>query len=356
MLSLSLSLLAYISDDVIRVRIRELKTLKDKLQVAQDRLSKLASEFADGKSRALSPLTFEITEASDVQKYYREYVRDLAQELPRLFHEHGPLHRWASRSYEEIHDILLNFGRSVFSRIRNVEIEQVIMDKREEETAEVRLKILRQDSIPFWNRDLTRMSGGGIYLEPITVIGVPDSSNTIYKEVREGEMLASTHNNHAITVLTTRHGLTLFALQQYDDYKRRYERHRKRQISPIHCFDVLNTRWMKTIFAVAQALVLIKKEGNRFQIYLPAEHKMLQEKIDLGLGLNNALERFLSVADHAGQVEPLIDNYIRQEGIPNAGAAIERYMNDPYSRSPSLQEIEKELKALAFDYKKDYLG
>ena len=353
--SLTLTLLAHISDDVVRERLRELETLRDKFQVAQERLSTLAAELADGKSRALSPLTYEITDAQDVNRYYDQFVRDLTQELPRMFEEYGQLHTWAARSYEEVHDTLLNFGRSVFAAIRQINVEQVIMEKRDQETPEVRLEMLRDDSIPFWNRDLTRMSDGGTFLETLAVIGVPDRDNTIYTEVRSGEVAASTHNRHAVTVLTTRHGLTVYALQQFDDYQRRYERHRERQVSPLHCFDVLNMRRMKTVFALGQACGYIIREGNRFFLYPPAERETLQEKIELGMGLRKALDRFLSVAQYPKQIETLTDKHMAEKGGEHTWKIVEDYINSPLSSSLNLRALEQELKRLALDYQKEYL-
>jgi hypothetical protein len=353
--SLSLSLLAYLSDDVVRVRMHELETLRDKLQVAQDRLSRVAGELAKGKSRALSPLTYELTDSDDVNRHYAQYARDLTQELPRLFEENGTLDTWVSRSYEEVHDTLLKFGRSVFAGVRQVEIEQVIMDKRAQETPEVRLENLREDSIPFWNRDLTRMSDGGTFLETLAVIGVPNKDNTIYKEAaRAGEVLSSTYNRHAVTVMTTRHGLTVYALQQFDDYKRRYERHRERQVSPVHCFDIIDTRKLKTMFALGQAFGYIKKEGGRFFIVVPDEVVELQEKIELGQGLRNALDKFISVTDHVRKVETLVTKHIRANLIGSKEAA-QAYINAPSSKTPDLVELEKELKLLVRKYKEENL-
>ena len=351
--SLALNLLAYLSDDVVRVRLRELETLREKLKEAQDRLSRLAAELADGKSRALNPLTYEITDAGDVDKYYQEYVRDLGQEVPRLFEEHGRLHTWDSRSYDEVYQTLLHFGRSVFEGIRQVSIEQVIRDKRDEETPEVRLERLREDSTPFWNRDLTRLADGGAFMETLTVIGVSDAADTIYREVREGEAQVSTRNPHAVTVLTTRHGLTVYALQQFDDYKRAYERHLERAVSPLHCFDIGNTRWLKTLFALGQAFNFIRREANRFYFYPQAKHKSLQKKIELGVGLHNAVHRFVTVPDYSQQLETMVEQYIATEGQFQTSLVIEDYITAPLSRSSELQELEEELKSLLFDYREE---
>ncbi len=355
--SLTLTLLAYLSDDVVRVRLQELENLKDKLEVAQDRLSRLADELSDGRSRSLSPLTYEITDGSDVDKYYDKFVRELIQELPRLFEENGALHYWQSRSYEDVHNTLLDFGRSVFAGIRDVDLEQdVIMEKRDQVTPDVRLEELREDSVPFWNRDVTRMSDGGTFLETITVIGVQNKNDTIYSEVREGEMLASTHNRHAATVLTTRHGLTIYALQQFDDYKKRYERYRERQISPLHCFDIGNIRWMKMMFAVGQAFDCVQEEGNRYFIDFPAEFETLKETVDLGHGLSNSIETFLSVVEYSKQVEKLIEQYVKDESAKMVEKKLDAYIEAEYSKSTSLKEIERELKDLALEYKTEHLG
>jgi len=354
--SSGLSLLAYLSDDVVRVRLRDLETLKDKLQAAQSKLSELADELANGRSRALSPLTYEITDAQDVNKYYNNYVRDLTQELPRLFEENGELHAWNGRSYDEVYQRLLNFGRSVFVGIRQVDIEQVVMDKRDRATPEVRLEELRDDSMPFWNRDLTRMEDGGTFIETITVIGVRDKSQTIYSEVREGEMLASTHNRHATTVLTTRHGITIYALQQYEDYKRRYERYRERQTAPLHCFDISNTRWIKTMFAVGQAFSYVKQDKNRFFIDFPAEYETLKEVAELGHGLTKALEKFIITIDYPKRVEQLINQYIRDQSTQTVEKMLDAYINAEFYKSAELQDTEKELKQLVLEYKTKHLN
>lgn len=356
LLSLALVLLAKTSDDVVRVRRQELKTLKDKLQVAQEHLAEMDRELASGKSRARSPLTYEITDAGDVDRFYERFTRDLIQELPRLFEEHGALHTWTARGYEDVETTLLNFGRSVFASVRQVEIEQVIMDKRDDVSPAARLEELREDSVPFWNRDLTRLSSGATYLETIAVIGVPDRDTTLYKDVRAGEVLASTHDRHGITVLTTRHGLTVYALLQFEDYKRRYERYRERQIAPLHCFDILNTRWLKTLFGLGLALGYIKKESrNHFAFYPPAEHEALQERFELGHGLRKAMDRFVSSSEYPQQMEALVDIYIKQQGEEVAWQAIEDYMNEPLSVGRDLQELEKELKGLLFEYRQDNL-
>lgn len=346
-----LGILAFLNDDVIQEYTREVRTLRDKIQVTADRMSKYATELQRGKSRTTNPLTQEVTEGGDIEHYYQLYARELTAELERLFEEQGQLHSWSDRSYDQMYEKFLQFGRSVFAKIREENIERVIREKAKAEDPDARLARLRQDAVPFWNRDIVRMTNGSSSIETISVVGVPDRDDSIYNNPLPDEVVTSTYDNHQVTVLTTRHGLAIFALQQYEDYKRRYERYRALSVAPLHCFNILDEAEIKRLFALGQAFGYIVREFNRFHILPPSQHQSLQERRELGQGLNNALNAFRRNTAYQQEMKGLLDRYERRNSLTDIVGKINQYLETPQASAEDVRRLQQELFTAALAYR-----
>ncbi len=348
---LTLGILAALSTQTDR-ELAKLRALADKLTEARDKLARRAAELAEGRSRALNPLTHELTSANDVDKYYTQYVPDVKQKVTGLLSKMNGLYAWAGGGSEELHDVILEFGRVTFAPLREVRIEDVIRDKQAEVTAAERLEQLREDSVPFWNYDPTLMTDSGVNVESIIVIGVEDAARSLFgHETRRGEMLTSTRDAQRITVLCTRHGLTIYALQQFEDYKRRYEAHRQRKVSPLHIFDLGDPRWARTIFAVGEALGLVEELGAANYYY----HTDADERADLARGLEAALRAFAANPEAVTMVERAVDGYIGEVGKSAARETIETYLAQELAAAPDRRALEQELRDLAREYMERYL-
>ena len=279
---------------LIEQKEQDTHNLLEKLESARKRLERLAAELSSGHSRTASPLTYEITDAEDVERTYRELVPDVQRQQARFLEAAGGLTSVAALDYEQVYNLLLGFGRDTFAPVHLKKIEDVIKGKSAWRSPDDRLEVLRQDSVPFWNIDLTRMPEAGSALQPIVVIGVENKSDSLYTgKVRTGEQLTTTRDPHSLTVLHTKHGLAVNALQQWDDYRRAYELHLRRKVSPLHIFDMGDPRRARTVFALGEAFGFINVTPPANYYYeIPAEHATLSTRVDLDRGLPNTIRMF----------------------------------------------------------------
>jgi len=233
----------------------------------------------------------------------------------------------------------------------------VIQEKREEMRPEERLERIRRDAAPFWNYNPALLSDGGVGMDSINVIGVEDKSASIYRDIatRTGENLTTTRDPHAITVLHTKHGLPLSALQQMEDFRRAYEEHLRRRASPLHIFEIADPRKAKTVFGLGMAFKFIWETGAA-NFYCKNDVPY-GEPIPLGKGLSSALDKFISTARYIEMVERMVEAQISEIGKVRAlQEIIQPYLEQPVSGGGERAEIERELRRLVKEYADAFLA
>lgn len=339
----------------VEEQIKEVKGLIDKLDQVHERFERSAREMMDTFDKAAFPLSTYITDEADARQYYEQYRRTVDEEVVR-FLDSCSLSDQRDRQPGEIAKEVFEFVRETFAPIEEYEVEQIIEQKRRLRAPEKRLEDLREDSLPFWNYDAARLQEGGS-LESIRVIGVEDSSHSIYTDkIRRRETLSSTHDPHQVIMFHTRHGLPIFALRQVGEYRRRYDEHRERQISPLHLYP--NLPWLQDVeagkqkFALGQAFDLIFKTGVW---YYCRPRDPMYDDIRLGQGLDTAVTQFLSDNQLLNDVSAMVEEEIRRIGNEEAAKTIYEYVRQPRSSGPRGEtELELQESARAFLEEMDY--
>jgi len=332
-------------------QFKEVSALVDKLGQVHERFQQGARSLGREAGRMPHVLSTDITSPEDVESYYNRYAREVSEELTRFIDQIGSLYDWRDRLALDIAQDIFNFVREPFEPVTQEKIEQIIEAKHRQISLEQRLEELREDSIPFWNYNPVRMQSGGD-LESIRVIGVEDGSHSIFVEaIRARESLVTTRDHHQVTVLHTKHGLPIFALQQIDDWRRKYEEHISRRRSPLHLFPALP--WVQDIkagkqwFAVAEALGFITKKGVWYYC-TPKDSRL--DPIRLAQGLEVALDRFLSDPQLLSEIQEMIEAKIAEIGNDEAAIAIYEYEHRQRSPGP-VAKIELELQLAAGEFR-----
>ncbi len=333
-----------------------LSKLQDHLRSAADTLDRrFRSQLAD-KGSNLSPLTTDVTNPNDVSRLYRTYAPTSPQGVAQMLERTGGFYTWVNRPYNEVESRILEFTRWVFREINNVKISEIMTEKRNELSPEARLDKLLQDALPFWNYERARLDMDG-ELDNIMVLGDEDSTQTIF-QLRKAMNIISTRDPHRITALNTKHGLPLFALRQYPDYKERYNTYKRRNISPLHLFpnmsfnDDKGEKEVWQWFALGEAFDLIRQTGMNDYEYVP-EDKLIKP-LKLGQGLSRSLAGLVQNEEAQIEIQERVRTIWGKIGHDAARQKIEKYMEPPKRLSSGnntqVEELRNTLRVLAREY------
>lgn len=350
--NLAISLLSQLNATADELQ-KQLSTMLDKFTTVEARFVHEARERERESGQMRFVLSTDITDIHDVDRYYAQYAREPAREYTRFLERNESLYALGSQGEGDIGRAVFTFAQELFQPIVQIELESVIQEKRERIRPEQRLEDLREDSVPFWNYDVTRMISGGD-LESIRVLGVQDKNESLYRDlIRRGEALISTRDPHTFTVLHSKHGLPIFALEQMDFYKDKYQDHMKRQVSPLHLYPDLP--WLegeeaaRQWFALAQAFGYIEKTGVW---YYCRSRDELEAPIRLAQGLDASLNSFVHDAALVENISTMIEDKIRDIGNERAVEILDQYLALPNSRDPDVARLETDLKKLARQFKR----
>ncbi len=351
----ALSLLSTLLSSIGTAQTR-LNSLLEHLRGAADNLNRKAMARLQEKSNSLSPLTKDITDTDDVSTFYNRYALDSRQAVSQLLDQTGGFFNWVNLSYPEVEARILDFTRSIFKPITTVRISDVINEKRSDQTPEARLDKLLQDALPFWNYEQARLTDAGT-LDAIMVLGDEDSNRTIF-QARAAMSIISTRDPHRVMVLHTKHGLPLFALRQYPDYKERYNSYKRRNVSPLHLFPSLpynddkgeKQAWQ--LFALGEAFEMIKPAALNAFDYIPGDK--LAKPVRLGMGLGQALSNFVQNEEIQRDLEARLNKTWSVKGQEWAQTTIMKYIepSKPLSGNVASQAetTRNELRVLAREY------
>src|SRR5690606_982957 len=103
--------------------------------------------------------------------------------------------------------------------ISEISVESVILNKDQGQNRK-RLNDLIERSVPFWSYTKAGKLPAEWKPQEIVVVGVEEKEESIYKNaVGREQQLTSTFDKHQLLVLQTKHGLPLFGLTQYEQYR-----------------------------------------------------------------------------------------------------------------------------------------
>jgi hypothetical protein len=325
-----------------------LRGLQEKITFAQKRLAQW--QFGGGRGAEVSPLVWQVIGPEDKDNYYNRYLQAREDWLAHLITSVGGLQALQGKSEEEVEALLLDFGRDCFKKVRSIGIEAVLKERRDGEGPEVWLERLRQNSVPFWNFS-EPVLGEEVRLYKVSVLGVDDAQNTVYAgEQRRGELIASTSDRHRITMFSSSHGLPSEALQQFRVFAGSYRRYIAQGMSP-HVIQVGGEAAWRA-FALGQAFDLIKQRGAIFFCVLPgpADQPDRVSESELGQGLATAVGSFVNLPECVAEVEKLVNDKIQSLGRDKAREVLQKYIQQPRSKSPGVAEVESQLRTLVGAY------
>jgi hypothetical protein len=327
---MAIALLANLST-TIQAKRAALQGLADRLQFIQSQFGAFVERFSGGKSRTDFVLAQDITTEADIERYYTEHFGRLgASPSASLLDTQGPLHTWVDLEQDEITDRILRYTRSVFDDLHQISIEQIVTEKREQVDPDKRLQDLVNRSSPFWMYRKEGVLGQDWEGEQIVVIGVTDRERSIYKNLTEAsQVLTSTFDPHQITVLQTKHGVPLFALTRYKDFKQDHDHVLRADLKPLYVFPEVRPGGEKArqIFALGVAYGFVFKSGTFYHI-LPEDAGT--QPVKLETGMEKSLSRFRNSDELIGLVSRHVESQIAREGSDPAIEILEGFMREPY--------------------------
>ena len=328
----AIALLASLSTKIQNLRTLVQRTI-DRLQFAQGQFDHYVEKNSSGKSRTDFILAQDITTDSDIEQYYKKYFDTLGDKpASGLLDTKGPLHTWLNLEQDALVENVLSYARSVFEPLRqDITIESIILQKKEQLDPRKRLNDLVNRSVPFWMYRTAGVLGQDwAGEEKIVVIGVPDKNKSIYKDVVEkGQQLTSTFAPHEITVLQTKHGVPLFALTQYKDFKASHDFVLSKRIKPLYVFPEVRPggEKAKQIFALGIAFGFIFKSGVYYHI-IPSNPRDLPIQLDQGMA--DSLSTFRYNANLITHVSNQIEDQIARVGADSAKQTLEGFVRGAY--------------------------
>lgn len=327
---MAIALLAGLSS-TIQAKRGSLQGLADRLGFIQSQFDVYADRLATGKGRADFVLATDITSKDDIERYYAEHFRRLGTApATGLLEAQGPLQSWVALEQNDIAERVLQYTRSFFDDINQNTIENVILQKKDSVEPEKRLSDLVNRSVPFWMFQREGVLAQDWSAEPIIVIGVTDAEQSAFRDQKIGDAkLTSTFDPHQITVLQTKHGVPLFALTQYRDFKQAHDYVMKNSVKPLYVFPEVRPggEKAKQVFALAMAYGFVFRTGVYYSV-LPEDPGY--PPTQLAQGMEGSLSVFRNNDDLIARVSRCIEDVIQRDGLESAKAVIAQFIREPY--------------------------
>ncbi len=328
----SIALLASLSANIQTARAAVQRTI-DRLQFSEGQFDQYVEKHGQGNPRTDFILAQDITTDEDIEQYYQQYFGNLgATPAAGLLDSQGPLHKWLGLDQEALADRILEYANSVFEPLKtDVTIESIILQKKEQLDPRKRLIDLINRSVPFWMYKTAGVLGQDWAGEKkIVVIGVPDQTKSIYKDAIEKEQqLTSTFDPFELTLLQTKHGVPLFALTQYRDFKSSHDFVLSKRIKPLYIFPAVRPGGEKArqVFALGIAYGFIFKSGVYYHI-IPADARDLPIQLDQGMA--DSLSTFRNNETWINHVSKQVEDQISREGVDASTQTLEQFIKEAY--------------------------
>jgi len=328
---IAIALLAGLSSSLQNKRALLQRTV-DRLQFINSQFEAYLERFGSGKPRTDFVLAQDISTDQDIEHFYKEHYDRLGgAPASALLDSQGPLHAWLESEQEQIADKILAHARSVFEDLKSISIEQIILDKKDQVEPRKRLQDLINRSVPFWMYRTAGVLGQDwAGEEKIVVIGVPDKDRSIYKGAEEGgQQLVSTFDPHQITVLQTKHGIPLFALTQYRDFKQSHDHVMHRGLKPLYVFPEVRPggEKAKQVFALGVAYGFIFKSGVYYHI-IPEDPGHAPIRMDQGM--SESLRGFRNNDELINYIAKSVEDQISREGVEAAIQVLDSFVKEPF--------------------------
>jgi hypothetical protein len=325
---IAISILASLST-VIQNRRAALQATIDRLQFIQNQFDTFVTKNTGSKAKPDFVLAMEITDDADIEKYFTDHFKRLGTApAGGLIETQGPINAWLEMDQLAIANRVLAYTRSVFADIREISIENILVEKRELVDPIKRLQDLINRSVPFWMFREAGVLGQEWENDLIIVVGVPDKERSIFTNftAKEGQTsLTSTFDKHTITVLQTKHGVPLFALTQYRDFKQAHDHVLRTNMKPLYVIPEVRPggEKAKQVFALGVAYGYIFKSG----VYYPDTGR---PPIRLDQGMEASLNSFRNNEELITHVASLVEEQISREGVDSAITLLEGFINEPF--------------------------
>jgi hypothetical protein len=329
---MAIAILASLSKNIQDLRAKVQRTI-DRLQIVQGQFDQYVEKHGEGKARTDFILAQDITTDADIEQYYGQYFGNLgATPAVGLLDSQGPMHTWLDFDQETLAQRILGYTNSVFEPLKtDITIESIILQKKEQLEPRRRLIDLINRSVPFWMyKTAGKLPQEREGEEKIVVIGVPDREKSIYKDATErGQQLTSTFDPYELTVLQTKHGVPLFALTQYPDFKSSHDHVLSRRIKPLYIFPEVRPGGEKArrVFALGIAYGFIFKSGVYYHI-VPTNPRDLPIQLDQGMA--DSLSTFRNNETWNNHVSKLVEDQISREGVDTARQTLEQFVREAY--------------------------
>ena len=329
---IAISILASLST-VIQNRRASLQATIDRLQFIQNQFDTYVTKNTGSKAKPDFVLAMEITDDADIEKYFTDHFKRLGTApAGGLIETQGPINAWLEMDQLAIANRVLAYTRSVFADIREISIENILVEKRELVDPIKRLQDLINRSVPFWMFREAGVLGQEWENDLIIVVGVPDKERSIFTNftAKEGQTsLTSTFDKHTITVLQTKHGVPLFALTQYRDFKQAHDHVLRTNMKPLYVIPEVRPggEKAKQVFALGVAYGYIFKSGVYYQVINPDTGR---PPIRLDQGMEASLNSFRNNEELITHVASLVEEQISREGVDSAITLLEGFINEPF--------------------------
>lgn len=314
----------------IAVKRSKLQNLANRLQLIQTQCQSFVDRSDEGKLQADSVLAESITSKADINAIYESHLTRLGERPETALMENkGPLRDWADLDQDEVAMRVLAFGREWFADLRDITVESIINDKNKLVDTRKRLQDLVSNSVPFWSYQKERLTQEW-QDQRIVVVGVRDKETSIYKSaLEEGQQLTSTFDPHTITVLQTKHGLPLFALTQYPNYKEKHDKVMRDGLKPLYVLPEVRPggEKAKLYFALGLAYGFVFRSGA---YYFVTPEDAAYQPAQLSQGMAESLRSFRNDVEIVALVTRQVDTEMDRTGRDATTKMLEDYIRTPY--------------------------
>lgn len=279
--------------------------------------------------------------------------------LTRLFDRYAPLTTdtlaalfsggtspldWWDAPVEMIETALLAACRPAFAAVAALSVEDAIMLRADRATPEGFYNWLMEQATPSWNLDRTRLPDGGAGLQRLAVLGVPDETNSIYRQ--HATMLVSTGDRTRVTMFVAHVGAAHTAIQQWSSYQAAYD-HVRGHV-PLHILPQFqaDNEHARQAFALGLVFRFITSQGAYFH-YNPADR--LARPAKLAQGLANALQAFIKHDDMVRETWERIEQGVASRGVEATLRTLSAHYNTGNGPVPT-DDLVLELKRLVRAY------
>lgn len=306
-----------------------------RVQAMIDRLRRIEQQFRSTVERIAGEdrshvLAQEIATKADFEQYFRDYKeRGPVRPVIGLADQYGPFGRWLDLDQESMANYTLDFTRELFRPIEDISVETVILEKDKDQNRK-RLVDLINRSVPFWSYRRAGVLPTEWKPQEIVVVGVDEKEDSIYKNaVGREQQLTSTFDKHQLLVLQTKHGLPLFALTQYEQFRTAHDLVMQRNLKPLYVLPEVRPggHKAKQYFALGMVFGEIFVSGTFY--YLQAENP-IEQPIRLGQGMTNALQFLRSRDDLIRSLESRANAQVEDKGKAAASAIVDSWIKEPF--------------------------